>query len=76
MLVLSRHQDEVIVIGEDITVTVVEIRGNKVKLGIVAPRGVQVHRKEIHDKIKLQESVYAKDRAAAAGDETAGAAGT
>ena len=46
-MVLSRKQDEQIVIGDDVTVTVVEIRGDKVRLGIDAPKGVPVHRKEI-----------------------------
>lgn len=47
MLCLSRKKDERIVIGGDITITVVEIRGDKVRLGIVAPREVQVHREEV-----------------------------
>ncbi len=51
MLVLSRKQNETIVIAGDITVTVVEIVGNKVKLGIVAPKDVSVNRQEIHDAI-------------------------
>ncbi|MBM4074645.1 MAG: carbon storage regulator CsrA [Planctomycetes bacterium] len=51
MLVLSRKKNESIVIGETIVVTVVEIRGDKVRLGIEAPRDVSVHRKEIADAI-------------------------
>lgn len=51
MLVLSRKKDESIVINNDIIVTVVEIRGDKVRLGIVAPREVSVHRQEIYDAI-------------------------
>ncbi len=51
MLVLSRKVDESIVIGEDIVVTVVEVRGDKVRLGISAPREVTVHRREVYDKI-------------------------
>lgn len=55
MLVLSRKRDEVICIGDDITITVVDIRGDKVRLGIKAPRDVPVHRKEVAEAIKKQE---------------------
>jgi carbon storage regulator len=51
MLVLSRKRDEKIVIGEDIVITVVEIRGDKVRLGIEAPAHVPVHRAEVHAAI-------------------------
>ncbi|HZY86378.1 MAG TPA: carbon storage regulator CsrA [Gemmataceae bacterium] len=51
MLVLSRKKNECIVINNDITVTVVEIRGDKVRLGIVAPKEVPVHRQEVYDAI-------------------------
>lgn len=51
MLVLSRKRDEVICIGPDIEVIVVEIRGDKVRLGVKAPRDVQVHRKEVLQRI-------------------------
>jgi carbon storage regulator len=54
MLVLSRHRDESIKIGDEITVTVVDIRGDKVRLGIQAPSNVPVHRREIYDKIQKQ----------------------
>jgi len=47
MLVLSRKVDEKIVIGPDVVVTVLEIRGNRVRLGIEAPRNVPVHRSEL-----------------------------
>src|SRR5207249_12097996 len=49
MLVLSRKKNESIVINNDITVTVVEIRGDKVRLGIVAPKEVPVHRQEVYE---------------------------
>src|SRR5207245_2355182 len=52
MLVLARQRGESIVIGDDIEVTVVDIRGDKVRLGIKAPRTTTVHRKEIYDTIK------------------------
>lgn len=48
MLVLSRKKDEAIVINSDIVITVVEIRGDKVRLGIVAPKDVPVHREEVY----------------------------
>jgi carbon storage regulator len=50
MLVLSRKIGETIVVGDDIRITVVEIRGGKVRIGIVAPAHVIVNRQEIHDK--------------------------
>ena len=52
MLVLSRLKDEVICIGDNIRVMIVEVRGDKVRLGIYAPPDVQVHRKEIYDEIQ------------------------
>jgi carbon storage regulator len=51
MLVLSRKKNESIIINNDITVTVVEIRGDKVRLGIVAPKEVPVHRQEVYEAI-------------------------
>lgn len=54
MLVLSRERDETIVIGNDIRITVVDIRGGKVRLGIEAPRDVPVHRKEVADSIRRE----------------------
>lgn len=56
MLVLSRHRDEQIMIGDDIVITVVEIRGDKVRLGIDAPSAVPVHRQEVYEAIKRQAS--------------------
>jgi carbon storage regulator len=52
MLVLSRKEDERIMIGDDIEITVVEILGDKVRLGIRAPKDVSVHREEVYDAIK------------------------
>ncbi len=51
MLVLSRKKNESIVINNDVTVTVIEIRGDKVRLGIVAPKEVSVHRQEVYEAI-------------------------
>jgi len=52
MLVLSRHVDESLIIGNDIEIVVVEIRGDKVRLGVNAPREVSVHRREVYDAIQ------------------------
>jgi carbon storage regulator len=52
MLVLSRKKNESIVINDDITIVVVEIRGDKVRLGVEAPKEIPVHRKEVYDAIK------------------------
>jgi len=54
MLVLSRQRDETIVIGDDIEITIVDIRGEKVRLGINAPPHVPVHRKEVYEAIKRE----------------------
>jgi carbon storage regulator len=54
MLVLSRMRDETIMIGDDIEVTVVDIRGDKVRLGITAPTHITVHRKEVYDAIRRE----------------------
>lgn len=54
MLVLSRQRDQSIMIGDDIDITVVDIRGDKVRLGIKAPRNVSVHRKEVFEAIKAE----------------------
>jgi carbon storage regulator len=55
MLVLSRKNNESIVIGDGIVITIVDIRGDKVRLGIEAPKDVPVHRREVYDKIKEAE---------------------
>jgi carbon storage regulator len=52
MLVLSRQRDETIMIGDDIEVTVVDIRGDKVRLGINAPKEISIHRREVYDSIR------------------------
>lgn len=54
MLVLSRQSDETIIIGDNIRVTIVEVRGDKVRIGIDAPRDVSVHRQEIYDAIRKE----------------------
>ena len=54
MLVLSRHRDESIMIGDDVIITIVDIRGDKVRLGIKAPQEIPVHREEVYDAIKKE----------------------
>jgi carbon storage regulator len=51
MLVISRARGDSIIVNDDITITVVEIRKDKVRLGVVAPKGVSVHRQEVHDAV-------------------------
>ena len=60
MLVLSRHRDESIIIGDDIVITVVDIRGDKVRLGIEAPSQIPVHRQEIYEAIQREKARDAK----------------
>lgn len=55
MLVLNRKKNEQIIINDEITVTVVEIRGDKVRLGVEAPASVPVHRREVWDAIQRQK---------------------
>ncbi len=55
MLVLSRKKNESIVINNDITIVVVEIRGDKVRLGVEAPKEVPVHRREVYDAIRRND---------------------
>jgi cytosine deaminase len=62
MLVLSRTRDQTIMIGDDIEVTIVDIRGDKVRLGINAPRTVSVHRKEIYDAVRRENQNAAQMR--------------
>jgi carbon storage regulator len=65
MLVLSRHRDESIMIGDNIVITVVDVRGDKVRLGIDAPTDIPVHRQEVYDAIQREKNAK-KD--AAVGD--------
>ena len=56
MLVLSRQKDESIMIGDDVEITIVDVRGDKVRLGINAPRNLPVHRKEIYLAIQKEKA--------------------
>ena len=56
MLVLSRQKDESIMVGDNVEITIVDVRGDKVRLGITAPREIAVHRKEVFEAIKREEA--------------------
>ena len=56
MLVLSRHKNEVIDIGNNVTITVIDIRGDKVRIGIEAPKDVAVHRREVTEAIARSQT--------------------
>jgi len=56
MLVLSRQKDESIMIGDDVEVIIVDVRGDKVRLGITAPRNIPVHRREVYEAIKREKA--------------------
>lgn len=60
MLVLSRQRDETVMIGDEIELTVVDIRGDKVRLGIKAPARIAVHRKEVYDAIRSENEQAAE----------------
>lgn len=61
MLVLSRKQDEKIIIGDSITLMVVSIQGDKVRLGIEAPKEVTIHREEVYEAIKQERTRQSQD---------------
>ena len=69
MLVLSRYRDESIHIGNDVVVTIVDIRGDRVRIGVEAPSDVSVHRREVYEAIKnggQKSDAHAKDERSAA----------
>ncbi len=61
MLVLSRRKDETIMIGDSVEITVVDVRGDTVRIGITAPRNVSVHRKEVYDAIQAENIAAAQE---------------
>jgi carbon storage regulator len=62
MLVLSRQKDESIMIGENVEITIVDVRGDKVRLGITAPKEIPVHRREVFDAIKREQNAKQREQ--------------
>ena len=56
MLILTRRVGETLVIGDDVTVTVLGIKGNQVRIGVKAPKDISVHREEIFERIRIERS--------------------
>ncbi|UCE99334.1 MAG: carbon storage regulator CsrA [Planctomycetota bacterium] len=56
MLVLSRNKDESIMVGDSVEVTILDVRGKKVRLGVTAPKSIRVHRKEVYAAIQRQKA--------------------
>lgn len=61
MLILTRRQGETLMIGDEITVTVLSVKGNQVRIGVEAPKHVPVHRKEIWDRIQKEKAGGGQD---------------
>lgn len=57
MLILTRRTNETLMIGDDITVTVLGVRGNQVRIGVNAPKNVAVHREEVYERIQLEQEL-------------------
>jgi carbon storage regulator len=72
MLVLARGRDQTIMIGDDIEITVVDVRGDRVRLGINAPRNISVHRKEIWEEIRRKRLASGEDRPEDSGESSGG----
>ncbi len=68
MLILTRKVGETVAIGDDIQISIVEIKGNQIKLGIQAPKNVQVHRAEVYQKIHDENRLAAQVSTEALGD--------
>lgn len=63
MLILTRRTGETVMIGDDVTVTVLGVKGNQVRLGINAPKHIPVHREEIYERIRAEQSGEVSDNA-------------
>jgi carbon storage regulator len=63
MLVLSRQKDESIMIGDNVEITIVDVRGDKVRLGITAPKQISVHRREVYDAIQREKNAKKEQEA-------------
>jgi carbon storage regulator len=72
MLILTRRVGETVVIGNDVDVTVLGVKGNQVRLGVKAPREVSVHREEIYKRIKAEQQEEARTNASAGSPQVRG----
>ncbi|TLY57571.1 MAG: carbon storage regulator CsrA [Gammaproteobacteria bacterium] len=62
MLILTRRVGETVMIGDDVTITVLGVKGNQVRVGINAPKNIAVHREEIYERIKRERQAEATEK--------------
>ena len=69
MLILTRRVGETVMIGDDVTITVLGVKGNQVRVGINAPKSVAVHREEIYERIKREQQAQMPEKVEAAAED-------